>query len=270
MKHKIKVLVLSMLMLGTVAPSKAGGIPVIDITNIVQTTATALHTLETVELFAEELGILEEQIRGIADLIGENGLELVLEKLEEEWGTETMIDVISNVDPDSPSFLDDVNDILETTLGGIALDDGQIEGLLADAGVDAAESSDRITDYFVELRNRDALFKQGIYAASQADARRAIIQGQIETAKGQLSGLGEKSQVASTQFIGETNLLLANQNQEMLALMARLLAKQGESDMMSNMDELTDREKFYEGVYALKTESGFDDVDYSETHTFIE
>ena len=216
-------------------------IPVYDAANWLENMLDRVAQVKELALTVEELEKLRNQVRALADLIGLDGAATVLEKAEEQWGTRALEQVISGIDPESPMFEEDTIQMMSGVLGGEPLDEAAVDTLISGAGIEDEYEAEEIRKRFDTYYRRDMSYRDSLLGASSMDSRREAIQEQIETAKDQLSTLGPESDVASIQFVGETNLLLANQNQELLGLLTRLYARQTERNMMDNMDAISEK-----------------------------
>jgi hypothetical protein len=222
----------------------AAGFPTVDIAALIQRitsyltqlqgysdqlTATTLESSQLAQLITDygqtltEYSDFLQQVRSLRAFISAGEYDLLLAAIEPYYGNSQLADIV-DLDYRSPTFEQDVLDILRDTNGVLPKTASELDVLLTRAGIDRPDAAQVVrknnAKYAKKLQreiDRNAIIARNADSSKQR-------KGELDTMRVKLDGLGDKSELGTLQFISLQLIKLLQYNDQQMEIQNQQLA----------------------------------------------
>lgn len=226
----------------------ATGIPVFDAADAVADALAYLEWLfqhaQMLQDYAQEVKdweqmLLEweytlEDIRSLAERFGSGLVNDALERHTQLWGDSALSYIVGQLDPNAAEFVDATIELMLAEMGvGIA---GRDRRQVLLATVQDEIRKNQVEADLTAVEEKDLAFRDNLLGASSSELRNDARYFVLSDLKNSLNALGPNSEIATSQLAVTTNLFLAEQNQEVIELLARMYAEAGRKGIYENAE----------------------------------
>jgi hypothetical protein len=194
-----------------------------------QLTATSLESSQLAQLVTDYSQTLTEysdflqQVRSLKAFISAGEYDLLLEAIEPYYGNAQLANIVA-LDYRSPTFVQDLREILVDTNGVLPKTAAELDVLLGQAGIqkpDAAEQVRRNNAKYAKQLQRE-IDRNAIIARNADNSERR--KNEIGSMGATLNGLGDKSELGTLQFMSLQLLKLLQYNDQQMEIQNQQLA----------------------------------------------